>query len=216
MKVIIGYSMRSGSTVLSHVLGGHSAIRSYSDLSCIGAVARMLGRSRRTLVVKPPDLFFLQDFFTFTGYFDKAIWLTRDPRDSYLSSVESGYAYLLRGKGAMEAGVDTGLIRRWARINRHYFSNPDRWYLVRYEEFTNDPVGMLQQLLSFLELPEEKLLPYVWRRRDWLRGGDYKLARERNINRRVVGRYRKELSLEQCEVFNRLIGEEMTALGYPV
>ncbi|MFW6244159.1 MAG: hypothetical protein ACOC15_03385, partial [Desulfovibrionales bacterium] len=40
MRVIIGYSMRSGSTLLSHILGGHSQIRAYSDISSSWALLR--------------------------------------------------------------------------------------------------------------------------------------------------------------------------------
>lgn len=33
MRILIGYSMRSGSTLLQHILDGHTKLRSLSDLS---------------------------------------------------------------------------------------------------------------------------------------------------------------------------------------
>jgi len=214
MKVLVGYAMRSGSTLLAHVLGGHSRVRAYGDLSSVAAVPRLTRRCEDTLVVKPPDLVFLSPRVCPERWFDRGVWLTRDPRDSYLSTVESGYAYLFRRRGAMCHGIDTGLLERWARIHRRYLDNPDAWHLVRYEDLTREPEATLRRLLDYLELPAETLLPFQWRRRDWLQGGDYKIARTRNISARGVGRHRAELDGPQRRVFAEQIGAEMDAMGY--
>jgi hypothetical protein len=48
-------------------------------------------------------------------HFDRYVWLVRDPRDSYLSAVESGYAYLFWPRGKKEMGIDVGLLKRWKK-----------------------------------------------------------------------------------------------------
>ena len=96
MRILIGYSMRSGSTLLQHILDQHSAVRSYSDISSFPALASAwLGLpSKGHCLLKPMDLFYLLPGNKFFASFDRNVWLVRDPRDSYLSAVESGYAYL--------------------------------------------------------------------------------------------------------------------------
>jgi hypothetical protein len=214
MRILIGYSMRSGSTLLQHMLDGHSALRSLSDLSSIAALAQLAAGIRLSgnLCVKPMDLLYLQRTFDFYRRFDRFVWLTRDPRDSYLSAVESGYAYLFWPRGRMEAGIDTGLLERWRRIYCHYFDHPDRWYRVRYEDLVQAPEPSLRALLSYLDLPYERLHPFS---RFRLRhGGDYKITRHRDIREGSRQRHERELSSEQRAVFERHMGSEMQALGY--
>jgi len=217
MRVLIGYSMRSGSTVLSHVLGGHSMVRAYGDLSSALALARVAkARPDRTLVVKPPDLVFLGHRFDPRRFFDRGIWLARDPRDSYLSALDSGYAYLCRRPGPFEQGIDTGLLERWRRIHAHYFERPERWHLLRYEDLARQPSARLTELQAHLDLPAETLLPFRFRRRDLLNGGDYKVARTRNLRPDGIGRHRRVLTAAQQSVFRHYLGEAMEHLGYPV
>lgn len=214
MRVLIGYAMRSGSTLLAHVLGGHSRVRAYGDVSSIGALPKLLRGADETVVVKPPDLLFLSSRFSLDGCFDRHIWLTRDPRDSYLSAVESGYAYLFRRPGPFRDGIDVGLLKRWSRIHRRYLDHPDRWRLVRYEDLARHPLPTLDGLLAYLGLPRETLLPFQWRRSHWLRGGDYKIARTRNVTTRGIGRYRETLTAAQQQVFADILGDEMRVLKY--
>lgn len=214
MRILIGYSMRSGSTLLQHMLGSHSALRSLSDLSSFAALARIgLGlRLPDRLCVKPMDLLYLQPGIDFYPRFDRFVWLARDPRDSYLSAIESGYAYLFWPRGRREVGIDIGLLERWRRIYRHYFERPDRWYRLRYEDLVARPEPTLRALLDHLELRYEPLYPFS--RFTLLRGGDYKITRHRSISRRSRQRHCRELSAGQNAVFARHLGVEMRELGY--
>jgi hypothetical protein len=214
MRILIGYSMRSGSTLLQHMLGGHSALRSLSDLSSLAALARIgLGlRLPDHLCVKPMDLLYLQRGIDCYRRFDRFVWLARDPRDSYLSAIESGYAYLFWPRGRPEAGIDVGLLERWRRIYRHYFEHPDRWYRLRYEDLVARPEPTLRALLDHLELAYEPLYPFS--RFTLLRGGDYKITRHRSISGRSRQRHCRELTAEQNAVFARHLGAEMRELGY--
>lgn len=217
MRILIGYSMRSGSTLLEHILDGHSLLRAYGDLSSILALPKSFGRQRSRrehICVKPMDLLYLQQTFDFYRHFDKFVWLARDPRDSYLSSIESGYAYLFWPPGRRRCGIDTGLIKRWQRVYRHYFEHTDRWHLVRYEDLVRQPDATLRSLLEHLELPYETLFPFP--RFNRRHGGDYKLVRHSNISGRSSQRFRQELNRAQLDLFDTLLGDRITALGYPL
>lgn len=213
-RVLIGYSMRSGSTLLQHVLGQHSRLRAFSDLSSGLALLRLvLGSApRHGLCVKPVDLFYLHRALSLERYFDRFVWLTRDPRDAYLSSIESGYAYLLRRRGEVEAGIDTGLLDRWKRIHRVYFDAPERWHLVRYEDLVASPEEVLGAIQDYLGLPRERLLPF-----DPFKlphGGDFKVRETRTVHGNSVGRHRGRLTAGQYRVFEERLGEQMARLGY--
>jgi hypothetical protein len=196
------------------MLGGHSALRSLSDLSSFAALARIgLGlRLPDRLCVKPMDLLYLQPGMDFYRHFDRFVWLARDPRDSYLSAIESGYAYLFWPRGRREAGIDVGLLERWRRIYRHYFEHPSHWYRLRYEDLVARPDPTLRALLAHLQLPYEPLYPFS--RFTLLRGGDYKITRQRSISRGSRQRHCRELSAEQNAVFSSHLAAEMRELGY--
>jgi len=214
MRILIGYSMRSGSTLLQHILGQHSAVTSYSDLSSFPVLARLVAGLpvSGTICVKPMDLFFLFDRLLLQPYFDRFVWIARDPRDAYLSAMESRYAYLFWPPGRKEAGIDTGQLRRWQRVYRHYFSNPARWHLVKYETLVEEPDAELTRLLAYLELPFERLYPFM--RFQMRNGGDPKLRATHSIHSASSGRYRRSLSDLQQAVFRKYLGPEMAALGY--
>lgn len=214
MKVLIGYSMRSGSTLLQHILGGHSQLRAFSDLSSMGVLAPILSGLPvgGNLCVKPMDLLYLQSKVDFYRHFDRFIWITRDPRDSYLSAVESGYAYWFQRPGPQEEGIDVGLLRRWGRIHRHLFEHRRRWHLVKYEDLAKNPEPVLTRIQDYLQLPQEQLLPY--RPFSRFHGGDFKLSQRPRVQADSVQRHRQRLNAAQRGVFQRHLGEALQALGY--
>lgn len=214
MKILIGYSMRSGSTLLHHILNGHSMLRSYSDLSSFWMLIRALtGFTLPSHVcVKPMDLLYLQSTMDFYCRFDRFVWLTRDPRDSYLSAIESGYAYLFWWPGQRQRGIDTGLLKRWKSVYRHYFQHPQRWHLVRYEDLVTKPDNTIRELLHYLDLPFERLHPFE--RFDRKHGGDFKIANHTDLTSESAQRYQRELSSAQSALFCEYLQDEMQELGY--
>lgn len=214
MKILIGYFMRSGSTLLQHVLNGHSEIQSYSDLSSFWAAMYALAgrRPKSHICVKPMDVLYLQSTFDFYRYFDRFIWLARDPRDSYLSAVESGYAYWFWPPGKKQEGIDLGLLRRWRRVYRHYFDHPERWHLVRYEDLVSNTDETLKGILDYLELPSERLVPFSKFNRG--HGGDFKIARHSDVCTKSTQRHEKEFTAAQRALFLERLGDEMAQLGY--
>ncbi len=213
MRLLIGYSMRSGSTLLQHVLGHHSKLRSFSDLSSIPMLASLtLGWRPQNIVLKPLDLIYLYPQLSPAGLFDKFVWLSRDPRDSYLSTVDSSYAYLFWPRGEQQCGIDIGLLERWKRVYQAYFEHKDQWHKVRYEDLVERPEQTLDALYAYLGLDAE--IPQRLQNFSLLSGGDYKLAQQDRIHSASAGRFESELSAEQLQIFEQHIGEEMRALGY--
>lgn len=216
VKVLIGYSMRSGSTLLLHIFRQHSQLRAYSDGSSLPVLGRMMSPlpAPGNICIKPLDVFFNYAgvFRQLQSRFDKFIWLARDPRDSYLSSVETWIAYTFWRRGRLEHGIDTALIRRWKRIYARYFEDQDRWQLVRYEDLAANPEAEIERLLDYLELPQEQLFPFP--QASLLHGGDFKVCRTNSVHNKSVGRFRRQMTTEQMQVFEAMIGHEMAALGY--
>jgi len=206
--------MRSGSTLLQHILNQHSDLRSFSDLSSYGILARlMLGmKIPYNFCLKPMDLLFLFKRIPFRQHFNKFVWIARDPRDSYLSTMESGYAYLFQGRGLKEHEIDIGHLQRWKRIYGHYFNNPQSWHLVRYEDLVTNPDGVIRRMLTYLGLPFQQLFPF--RKFNLINGGDYKICRSSTISAKSLYRYQREMTPAQIEVFNKYLGREMEQLGY--
>jgi hypothetical protein len=213
MRILIGYSMRSGSTLLQHLLNEHSRLRSFSDISSLPVLATLAcGIRLDGLCVKPLDLFYLPRRAPVLGWFDRHVWLARDPRDSYLSSIASGYAYLFQRRGDLEHGIDVDLLRRWRRIYRHYFRHRRTWRLVRYEDLAERPEPTMARLLEDLGLSREPVTEF--RRFSLLSGGDWKLRRAGRVHAGSVGRHREQLTPDQQKVFTRHLGREMARLGY--
>ncbi len=214
MRILIGYSMRSGSTLLQHILGQHSAVRSYSDLNSLPALASAwLGlRPRGYRLIKPLDLFYLLPGSRLLTSFDRHVWLVRDPRDSYLSAVESGYAYLFWPPGKKEKGIDIGLLKRWKKIAARYLQNRHTWHLIRYEDLVTDPNSTLKALLDYIQLPREQLLPFS--RFNLLKGGDYKLRKTNTVTTKSLHRFTRQLTPEQLDVFEYHLESELKAFGY--
>ena len=217
MKILIGYHQRSGSTLLQHILNGHSKIRSYSDANSLLVLPVLLSgyTPEENVCVKPMDNFFLWRPRLLYRRFDKFIWLARDPRDSYLSAFEVGYAYgsSLWLPGKKLHGVDVGLLYRWKRVYKQFFRNRSRWHLVRYEDLVNDPEPVLKGLFEYLELPYEQVYPFK-EKFNLAAGGDPKLSKTKTIHKKSVSRHLEGLSRVQQRVFRKFLGKEMRSLGY--
>ena len=216
MKILIGYHQRSGSTLLQHILNAHSHLRSFSDANSLLVLPALLAGYKpvENVVVKPMDTFFLWRPRLLYRRFDKFIWVARDPRDSYLSALEVGYAYgtSLYLPGKKLYGIDVGLLKRWKRVYQQFFSSRSRWHLIRYEDLVTDPDPVLKDLFEYLELPYERVYPFE--RFNLAAGGDPKLSKTNTIHRNSVQRYKQKLNALQIRVFKKFLGKEMKALGY--
>lgn len=206
--------MRSGSTLLQHILGCHSMLRAVGDITSFIPLIRILVglKPNYNICIKPMDLLYLQNKVNFYKYFDKYLWIARDPRDSYLSAIESGYAYLFWPRGKIISGIDIGLLKRWRLIYQHYFQHAEVWYLIRYEDLVVNPPLTLTRILNYLELPYETLLPF--KQPHMIHGGDYKIRTSSTISIHSLYRHKRELKRGQIEVFNNYLSNEMRILRY--
>lgn len=201
--------------MLQHILNQHSKIQSFSDVNSLLALPAVLSGIRPKVhwCVKPIDTFFLFRPYLFYRRFDKFIWLARDPRDAYLSAQEAGYKYFVWSSLRKRNGIDVGFLQRWKRIYRQYFRRPRRWHLIRYEDLVRRPAQVMHGLFSYLGVPFERVYPFEdfnW----WAAGGDDKLLQTTTIHSKSMGRYKQQMSRPQLRIFKRLLGREMTALGY--
>lgn len=214
MKILIGYYQRSGSTLLQHILNEHSMVRSYSDVSSLFIIPVLLAgfKPSERVCIKPLDVFFMISPESFYQKFDKFIWLARDPRDSYLSAFEIRFAYNFWFPGKRLRGIDVGLLKRWRLVYHQYFKNPQRWYLVRYEDLVSKPKQVLIDLFSYLEVPYEDVYPF--HKHNLLSGGDPKLRRTKSIHNKSIFRYKKQMPQQQQQVFILFLQNEMQRLGY--
>ena len=206
--------MRSGSTLLQHLLGGHSKLRSVGDITSFIPFMRILMglKPNYNICVKPVDLLYLQNRVNFYKYFDKFVWIARDPRDTYLSTIESGYAYLFWPHGKIIHGIDIGLLKRWRLIYQHYFEHNETWYLVKYEDLVINPTHTLKKILNYLGLPYERLIPF--QRFHRIHGGDYKIRRFSTVSPHSLYRHKTELTQSQIHVFENYLSDAMRILGY--
>jgi len=212
--ILLGYSMRSGSTVLQHMLGHHSRLRSYGDITSYWMLFRLAAgwKPDYGVCVKPMDIVFLsRPPLSLYRHFNKFLWITRDPRDSYLSSVEAGYSYLFWLPGRKVEGIDVSLLDRWKRVSAHYFADKKRWHLIRYEDLVTNP-GVLEGVFEYLELPFEDVTQFGKYNR--FKGGDYKIRRTSTLHTKSVARHQRELSHRQSELFRTRLGKEMAEFGY--
>ncbi len=216
MKILIGYHQRSGSTLLQHILNEHTQIRSFSDVNSLLLIFPILGgyEPNGRVCIKPLDILFLMAKDSFYKRFEKFIWLSRDPRDSYLSAFEVKFAYNFWLPGRKVRGVDIGLLHRWRLIYQQYFQNKHRWHLVRYEDLVTKPKEVLIRLFQYLEVPYENVFPF--KQHNLLSGGDPKLRKTRTIHRKSVTRYETQMPKRQQMVFRWLLRREMRQLGYVV
>jgi hypothetical protein len=164
------------------------------------------------ICVKPLDyIYYFKSTFLYRT-FDKFIWITRDPRDAYLSAFEIGYAYIFWLPGKKERGIDLGQLKRWKLIYQHFFTHRNLWYLIKYERLVSQPDETLKDLFNYLEIPAEKVYPF--KRFKWFGNGDPKLTQTTTLHSNSVMRHKAEMSKQKQEIFFRYLSKEMAQLGY--
>lgn len=91
---------------------------------------------------------------------------------------------------------------------------------VRYERLVADPVSVSEDLLAFLELPSSPLVRQFARRIQDRTAGSYQARFQTKWYRPDhdvrIGRWRKNLTLQQQDTIHALIGPTLARLGYEV
>ncbi len=89
-------------------------------------------------------------------------------------------------------------------------------YFVRYEDIVANPEKEFRALLDFLELPYEPVVAEGWGNTEGVPEREYawKQRALEKITRDRVGSFRRELSLAQVAILERLGGQALRALGH--
>ncbi len=221
-SVLLGYHRRSGSTLLMNLMKAFDSLTIYGEMPSIPIMMRyILGNARvnNNICAKPMDLFYLlypENFKKFYKSFDKFVWITRVPMDTYLSEIETGYMYLSYLSRKEVEGIRTKFFERWKKVYSHYFANEEKWHLIRYEDLTTDPARTFERLSEYLDLDhspdklELDILDIKWD------GGDTKILNTDGIHTNSTFRYEEDMTDKQIELFVDELGEEMRRLGYDI
>lgn len=220
-SILIGFHRRSGSTLMKSLMSMFEDINIYGETPSIPVLLRsVLGRGKveDNTCVKPIDAFYLHPVvgYDYFDWFDKFVWISRIPMDTYLSDIGTGYMYLSYLSREEREGIRVKFFERWKRIYKHYFDNKDKWYLVRYEELTHDPYKVLNKLSDYLGLDYDHhnfdldKLDIRWD------GGDTKILSTDTIHAQSRFRYEDEMTESQIELFRENLGSEMEELGYMI
>ena len=121
-------------------------------------------------------------------------------------------------------------IKRWVKDNRaseEYWEHP-QVMIVKYEELVANPASKLAELCEFVGEPfEDEMLNFHQKERRWYgesvekpdsgAGENHKVLRNWQINQLIYnggGRWQREMSEEEKELFKREAGALLISLGY--
>lgn len=221
-SILIGFYRRSGSTLLMNLMKTFDSIDVYGEVHSLPIMLKSLMRNdkpEKDICLKPMDFVYLllkSDYKKYFKVFDKFVWITRMPMDTFLSEMETGYMYLSHMSKKEKNGIRTKFFDRWKKIYSHYFDNDDKWYLIRYEDITDNPLKEFKDLSNYLDIDfnKEKLdLSSLNVRWD---GGDTKILKTNKIHKKSRYRYKNEMNDKQINLFDDYIGNEINKLGYRV
>jgi hypothetical protein len=105
-----------------------------------------------------------------------------------------------------------------AIVERAKAEAPGNLYFARYEDIVADPRRELTGILRFLDLPYESAVAEGQGNREGVppRELAWKERALRKISAERVGVYRRELTVEQIDVLERLGKHALSSLGYPL
>ncbi len=205
-----------------NLMNAFDSLKVYGEVPSIPIMLRyVLGnvRIKKNICVKPMDIFYIaypENFKRFYKTFDKFVWISRMPMDTYLSDMETGYMYLSYLSRKEREGIRVKFFDRWENVYSHYFANEDKWHLVRYEDLTNDTAETFNALSDYLGLdfsPEKLDLEALNLNWD---GGDTKILETGDIHTKSRFRYKKEMHEGQIDLFMNRLGEKIARLGYDI
>jgi hypothetical protein len=174
---------------------------------------------------------FIKTHEAFRPEYQRAIYLARDPRDVLLSE----YAFQ-KALGVTAAGMDDYIeefLFRRVSANGSWRDHVRTWLdasdnnanirIFRFEDLRRDTPGTLREILSFLEVPADQNLILSAIRNN---GVAQMRAKELNTPQKTTkegkfvregssGGWKKNLTPEQAQRIDVVMGSEMRRLGYP-
>lgn len=131
------------------------------------------------------------------------IHVMRDPRDRHASMVHH--------RGGRRGGV-FGSMAVWRHSARLAAANaerfPGRYLVVRYEDLVADPESKLREICELIGEPFDSRMLTV---ED---GGGTPEGSRRELSRDSIGRYELDVPIRDVALMERVLGSEMSRLGY--
>ncbi len=146
-----------------------------------------------------------------TAKFEKAKWvhIVRDGRDCYRSAKKFPYV--------PQSEDPASFATYWkAQVENHESLIPESQKLtIRYEDLTRSPAAVVREIMDFVGLAYEPKQIKVSSREDYDEGEEGEHSRlQEPISATSVGRWKKELDLEEVIQFNRCAADCLRRFGY--
>lgn len=149
----------------------------------------------------------------------KIIYCYRDPRDVLLSTID-------HGKKSLQEGVDDTFskmidfdvalrnVHGWTQVWSQY-NEMGHALMIKYEDLMSTPLDSLQQIQNFLAL---SVSPEICKEILWKYSTKNKSAdmTGMHFNKAVTARYETEMSEEQKQACQNLLGNKLVLMGYTV
>ena len=198
--------------VLQQVVEGDS-IRNDGDLLSASVIAygQVYGKlSRETIywIEKTPyNEHFAEVMFNWWPD-ARCIHIVRDPRDNYLT-------YKRKHDGLLAEDFAVG----WnsslsAGIQNRKDYGKDHYFILRYEDLTNDPETSVQELISFLGIDDDGILRIPTSDGKPWEGNSQFGDKFQGISNKPVGRWKHELSVRDVDIIEAICADYMEKQGY--
>lgn len=171
------------------------------------ATGKLTEDSKHWVEKTPFNEYFIKQIF---AWWPEAlcIHVVRDPRDNYVSYRRKHESWTARQ-----------FATSWRRSTRAGLNNQKqygkkKYLLIRYEDFTNDPEKMIQQICAFMGISDDPSMRTPQRGgRSW-EGNSMFAERFDSISSAPVGRWKDSLSTEELVTLETIDRSQMNTLGY--
>jgi hypothetical protein len=139
------------------------------------------------------------------------VHVIRDPRDTYCSIRQR----MLADKPEWQKFRPRRAARDWCAgivAGKPWRSKPDRYMEVRYEDLVAQPEPVMRKVLAFLEEPWDPRI--LSPKSDNREASSDPQVRHGTVDMSSVGRWRKELDLDEISAIQRVAGQLMIELDY--
>lgn len=180
----------------------------FASVMGYGLARNLYGKTTRWWVEKSPynENFYDQISTWWPGA--KCIHITRDPRDNY-ASYQHKHSEWTPGFFAenWRASTARGLENRDKAGEAHY-------WVLRYEDLVLQPEETIAQICAFLDIKDDPTLRVPTRAGVAWRGNSMFAERFNAISATPIGRWKKDLSLEEVFIIQEICKGGMAAMGY--
>jgi len=149
----------------------------------------------------------------------KFIHIIRDGRDVACSLRSHPKWKYVNGKNVPTNKINPfdWCIRRWVTcINLgKKWRQSDNYIEVKYENLVNYPVETMQEIFQFINvqnIPKNDLLSFYKYEKDEDHYQNIEVGRE--IYQKSIGRWKRDMSKDEIELFKRMAGEQLIEINY--